>query len=341
MSVEKWLDEVLPKHKNLTDGVVTIIESLLRNNGIDYLAVTGRTKDRKSLTSKIKRKGYKDPKSQLTDITGVRIIVFIESDVQKVSKIIEDSFGVDEDNSLNKDALLSADQIGYRSVHYVCTLGKKRTSLPEFADLKGLKFEFQVRTVLQHAWAEIAHDRNYKFSGTLPPEIERKLYLYAGMLEVADKGFDELSSLIDSYIESLHEKSSKGDFGTEINSISLEQFVLDWSNKNEYKLEPVLNKEHFVELVRELDEFGVNTLSELQEIIPDKYLEISKEKNIYTNTYGLIRDWMLISDYQKFIEKVEFHWGMGAPSETIFQYIMPEEKYKDFYQYFEWEDDEY
>ena len=60
MSIEKWLDEVLPKHRNLTAGVVTIVESLLRNNGIDYLAVTGRTKDRSSLTNKIKRKGYKD-----------------------------------------------------------------------------------------------------------------------------------------------------------------------------------------------------------------------------------------------------------------------------------------
>jgi hypothetical protein len=27
----------------------------------------------------------------------------------------------------------------------------------------------------------LAHDRNYKFSGKLPPEIERNLFLYAGL----------------------------------------------------------------------------------------------------------------------------------------------------------------
>lgn len=341
MSIEKWVNEIIPKHKNLTAGVITIVQSLLRKNGIDYLSVTGRTKDCDSVIQKIRRKGYKDPKKQLTDITGVRIIVFIESDIQKISKIIEESFNVDKDNSLNKDALLSTDQIGYRSVHYVCSLGDKRTSLPEFADLEGLKFEFQIRTVLQHAWAEIAHDRNYKFAGTLPHDLERKLYLYAGMLEIADNGFNELSSAIDLYKTNLQIKSSNGDLDTEINSLSLEQFVLDWSKNNDYKLKQIANTDLHVELVRELGEFGIKTLSELQKIIPARYLEISKEKKMYTNIYGLVRDWMLISDYKKFLEKVKFSWEMGSSSESIFQYIMPEEEYNDFYQNFYWDDDKY
>ena len=82
--------------------------------------------------------------------------------------MITGSFNIDEKNSLDKKILLASDQIGYRSVHFVCDLGAQRSGLPEFKDLGGLKFEIQVRTVLQHAWAELAHDRNYKFSGTLP-----------------------------------------------------------------------------------------------------------------------------------------------------------------------------
>lgn len=81
--------------------------------------------------------------------------------------MITGSFNIDEKNSLDKKILLASDQIGYRSVHFVCDLGAQRSGLPEFKDLGGLKFEIQVRTLLQHAWAELAHDRNYKFSGTL------------------------------------------------------------------------------------------------------------------------------------------------------------------------------
>nr|MZG82510.1 GTP pyrophosphokinase [Photobacterium lucens] len=174
-------------------------------NNIDYLTVTGRTKDKKSALEKINRKSYKNPKSQMTDLSGIRIILYFESDINKVSELISDSFDIDFDNSLDKSKVLSKDQIGYRSVHYVCTLGQGRSNLPEYLELGELKFEVQVRTILQHAWAELAHDSSYKFSGTLPPEIERKLYLYAGMLEIADKGFDEISAQIDSYKKSVDE----------------------------------------------------------------------------------------------------------------------------------------
>ena len=156
--INQWLAQSLPLYENLTAAVVSILESLLRVNNIDFLAVSGRTKTLESTTEKIRRKNYKDPKAQLTDLSGVRVILYFESQVDRASKLIENSFRVDPKNSMNRDAILSIDQIGYRSVHYVCDLGQSRTCLPEYAHLVGLKFEVQLRTVLQHAWAELAHD---------------------------------------------------------------------------------------------------------------------------------------------------------------------------------------
>ena len=46
--------------------------------------------------------------------------------------------------------------------------------LPEMKLFSGIPFEIQVRTILQHAWAEFAHDRNYKFRGVLPDVIARR-----------------------------------------------------------------------------------------------------------------------------------------------------------------------
>lgn len=307
--ISTWLDKVLPKQKILTDTVVNIIVSLLDANNIDYLAVSGRTKNPVSIREKIKRKSYSDPEIQMTDLSGIRIIAYFESDVEKISLLIERAFNVDRENSLSKDSLLATDQIGYRSIHYVCDLGDSRTALPEFSSLEGMKFEFQVRTVLQHAWAELAHDKNYKFSGKLPKEIERKLYLYAGMLEIADKGFDELSSQIDLYIEEFNNRTSEGDFDIEINSISLEEYVRKWAKNNDYPLEEYSRKTDFSDLVNELNELGIRKIYELKNIIPKNFAEISRERGYSSNIYGLLRDWMLIHDYKRYHEKVSYNWS--------------------------------
>jgi ppGpp synthetase/RelA/SpoT-type nucleotidyltranferase len=305
-NIDKWLNTVLHKYQTLTRTVVTIMKSLLQAKKVDYLAVTGRTKKADSIKDKIKRKSYKHPEKQLTDISGIRIIVYFESDVERVSDIIEKSFCVDKTNSLNKAALLAADQIGYRSVHYVCDLGNDRSLLPEFRDLKDLKFEFQVRTVLQHAWAELAHDRKYKFFGKLPRGIERKLYLYAGLLEIADRGFDELSQAIDRYIAEVKNKTSEASLDIEINSISLEAFVNQWVEKTGFPLERISSKDSYGELVRELNEFGIQTLSDLNFIIPENYTAKAAGRDYTTNIYGLVRDWMLLHDYKKYKEKVSY-----------------------------------
>ncbi|MGK1439229.1 GTP pyrophosphokinase, partial [Klebsiella pneumoniae] len=168
-----------------------------------------------------------------------------------MSDIITNCFNVDFNNSLNQDERLSVDQIGYRSVHYVCDLGPTRSALPEFEGLSSLKFEIQVRTVLQHAWAELAHDRSYKFSGKLPAEIERHLFLYAGMLEIADKGFDELSLKIDEYAKEINSKSQIRDFNYQLDSISLPAFVKAWADANDIGLES-LGKTEYDDLLHEL-----------------------------------------------------------------------------------------
>jgi ppGpp synthetase/RelA/SpoT-type nucleotidyltranferase len=337
IATEDWLDQNLQNHERLTQAVVAIVENLLKANNIDYLAVSGRTKTKQGALDKIKRKGYKNPIDQLTDLSGIRIIVYFETDVGKVSKIIETSFEVDKNNSLNKDDLLSTDQLGYRSAHYVCDLGEKRSTLPEFNRLSGLRFEFQVRTALQHAWAELAHDRNYKFSGKLPREIERRLYLYAGMLEIADKGFDEISNQIDAYIDSLQERAAQGDLSSEINSISLVKFVEDWSKENDYPLEEPYTKNFYEDLVNELKEFGVSTLSELKAIEPQNYAKLSKEMGCATNIYGVTRDWMLIHDWRRFIRDVHFDWRMSEPD--IIKKYLNREEFREFRESIIWDDD--
>lgn len=314
--IDAWLDSCHSSYRNLTQTFVSITENLLSSAEIDYLSVDGRTKDISGIKEKIKRKSYKNPKTQLTDISGVRVILYFESDVEKVCKIIEDAFDVDKGNSLNKEDLLSTNQVGYRSVHLVCELGNVRTSLPEFSNFKNMKCEFQIRTVLQHAWAELAHDRNYKFSGKLPRNIERKLFLYAGMLEIADRGFDELSQQIDNYIEQLKADTESGNLNIEINTLSIDEFVKDWARTSSFPVEEPPDKNYLV-LVEELTSFGIKTLEQLKEIIPKNYAEIAKKHTYRTNIYGLIRDWMIMSNYKKYKDDCWHEKWSGIGSEIL------------------------
>ncbi|MEQ1956884.1 GTP pyrophosphokinase [Mesorhizobium sp. CN2-181] len=299
------------------------------DNDIEHLSVSGRTKTFNGCKEKIKRKRYTDPATQMTDITGIRIIVYFESDVERVCEIIERSFSVDSTNSLDKNTLLQKDQVGYRSVHYVCDIGEARGALAEYAAVRGLKFEFQIRTVLQHAWAEISHDRSYKFSGKLPHQIERNLYLYAGLLEVADRGFDEISRQISAYSKAVTQSSEKGELDIEVNTLSVQGFVESWAKKNDLKLDPVYGGPESVdEVVTELEQFKVNTLDDLAQIIPKNYAKNLKETGLDAgNTIlGVVRDWMLIHDPDRFLRDVSHNWRVKREDLAVMDKYFSEER---------------
>ncbi len=66
-------------------------------------------------------------------------------------------------------------------------LAPQRALLPEYERSADSITEIQVRTVLQHAWAEIEHDIQYKSASVIPAEIRRRFMSLAGMLEIADR----------------------------------------------------------------------------------------------------------------------------------------------------------
>lgn len=322
--VSGWLNDVLPKYQTLTSLVSSIMASLMQGEKIEYLAISTRVKEYESALEKVKRKSYTAPKEQLTDLGGIRIIVFFESDLVRVAKLIKESFTVDENHSGDKKRQMSVDQTGYRSLHFVCDMGEARFLLPEYKNLKGLKFEFQVRTVLQHAWAELAHDRNYKFVGKLPEDAERKLYLYAGMLELADKGLDELSREMDAHIEQTQEDIKSGFLGSPIDSVGLFTFVEEWASRNGIHLRSIHPKSGFGDLISELNSFGVHTLAQLMAIVPTDYHEhVNDELTIY----GVVRDWMLIKDWRGFSERVNYDWVyVDNGGDPLWKYLSQEEQ---------------
>lgn len=310
-----WLDEKLPSFTLLSVQISSVIQNLLQQEKIEYFSVEHRTKDLFGIQEKIKRKKYKDPIKMLTDIAGVRIILYFEKDVEKVCGIIRSIFNVDEKNSSDSFARLSIDRMGYRSTHYVCDVGEQRSFMMEYKSFKGLKFEIQVRTILQHAWANLTHDRNYKLGIKLPEHIQRKINLYSGMLEIADLGFSEIVDNIDDYVSSLSDKSQEQLDGMYIDTLNLPPYIKMLCESNGLILDDYFegSPADLSILIEELEHLGVKKLNEINEVMPDDFIENYKAFHemyaIEMNIAGFLRELMLVVDYRKLSSFPRLNWG--------------------------------
>lgn len=324
-SAVKWYRQNQSIYTSLASKVADVIKENLEQRNIQYNSVTSRGKGLESFTKKAKSEKYSDPISEIKDMAGIRVITYLESDVKKVADIIEDLFEIDWDNSLDQSKLLGSDRLGYRSVHYVTKFNKARCKLPEYKKYENLPFEIQVRSLLQHVWAEIEHDRNYKFSGKLPTELERRFYLVAGVLECADREFVLIAQEIDKYKHEISEELKKGDLNIDINTASLKEYL---SNKfGKLIKEGILGKEFGTgdevakEIVEELKLFGISKLDQLDKIIPEDLQGNMLSLREWNNFAGIIRDILIINDAHRYI-KVSWRgkWQEYEPKELLGKY---------------------
>jgi len=190
--LQEWLENELQKYKRLENAVVPLVEQALIGVGISHFKIEHRIKPPDKALEKIKRKKYTDPASQLTDLLGIRLVLISKAAVEQVREAIKALFAVDYANSCDKTSDRRVDQVGYRSVHLVCALGTLRDTLPEYRHLTDLKFEIQIRTILEHIWADASHNTAYKFEAEVPTELVRRLNLWAAQLELFDADIKEL-----------------------------------------------------------------------------------------------------------------------------------------------------
>ena len=176
-----------------------ILESSFTSRGIKVASIEARAKDLKSFGRKAAEPSpidpnqpkYKDPITEITDMAGVRAIAFFPKTLDQIDLAINNEFDVRE-RSDKRDILEQEDRLGYQSIHYLVTLKENRTLLTEYSRFRSLIAELQVRTILQHAWAEIEHDIQYKSVETIPASIRRRFISLAGLFEIADREFQTI-----------------------------------------------------------------------------------------------------------------------------------------------------
>ena len=229
--------------------VKATLEKVFKKSGLIVAAIESRVKTEESLAGKLELKGSKYASlADITDIVGVRVITFYIDDVDTVASAVERLFKVDWENSVDKRKIHEIDSFGYMSLHYICSM-----------DGFPYRFEIQMRTVLQHAWANMNHDTGYKSGVEIPLEYRRSLSRLSGLLELADEQFSEIRADLADYRRRIQALVASG---------NLSEVPLDGDSFRSF-----LNTRPFDPLNRRIASMNQ---AEIQEVSLMGYLEVFK-----------------------------------------------------------------
>lgn len=268
----------------------SLLSNLLSHNEIRVHSITSRVKEKQSLEVKIESKGPYSCIGDITDIVGIRIIAHYADEVDAIAQVIENEFNIDRSNSIDKRATLEPDRFGYLSLHYIISLKNERTSLPEYEKFKNIKAELQIRSILQHTWAEIEHDIGYKSGVGVPREVKRQFSRLAGLLEIGDAEFINIRNTLQEYAKKVKNGINDNSITVPLDRVSLKEYVNSSSIFNEiikqankkYSLRTLPGSEpYFNFALRNLLFVGVDTTAKLDELL-------NKHRDSILKKYGVV-----------------------------------------------------
>ena len=145
----------------------------------------------KTTASALKKKQrYDDPTEKMTDLIGARFVVLLKTDI-KIAEGAITSFGAwspRRDRNPDEEYKDAPNSFDYQSVHYLIRNATEFTwenvIIPQ-----GMTCEVQIRTLLQHAYSELTHDKIYKGPQKAPPSVQRLVARCMALMETTDDMF--------------------------------------------------------------------------------------------------------------------------------------------------------
>ncbi|EJD6370313.1 GTP pyrophosphokinase family protein [Providencia huaxiensis] len=206
---EKWHIEK-PFYQAWGNFVVSKINSSIELLGYDinnYVKITpfARIKDNNSLIDKAfyrPDKSYEQPYDDIEDKVGCRFVVLLIDQVEQIADIIrsDTSWIAEECRHFNDERNKSPLLFTYQSVHFVVR-AKGNIEFDGITIPESTPCEIQIRTLLQHAYAELTHDSIYKTNKIVKPEIHRTVAKSMALIETTDDFFKEVSTSLQGPIE--------------------------------------------------------------------------------------------------------------------------------------------
>lgn len=245
-AVRRWAREhveqyVLPRYRLYAETLQKVLEKAAKRYA-PLAIVQSRPKAIANFAEKalrkreeyIRRYGCADPVNQITDLCGARVITQTRDEMNAICEFIKEHFDIDWRNTVDCSERLKPTEFGYRSVHYVVTFKPAvfptkdvDVTIPD--DVYGLRAEIQVRTLLEHAWADFTHNVTYKGAFKIPAKWERELADLAAVLEAADGAFLRVRAGLQTYTSSYGAYMTREQIGDEI---SMLEMVLEYDPGN-------------------------------------------------------------------------------------------------------------
>jgi putative GTP pyrophosphokinase len=290
---KQWYLDNKSKYESLLNRVSGLTDILLRREKIKIYTIQSRVKDFDRFEAKFRNKKYHDPEDMI-DFAGLRIVCYLLSDTELVSGMMQDNFEI-----LKREDKTN----GYKAIHLDSTLGQERTVLPDYEEFVGLKFEIQVATILQHAYAEIEHDRKYKRDDVLPGRFHDKFDLISSTLVKCDEDLEQLTREIDKYEDEQFKRVDKNKLDIPIDSPSLRRYLL-----NKFEDMPGFRARYGGvkdrEVIEDLNAMKIYTLAEFDKIATSLNFK-ERYKNIPPSPYGIfatgiVRWILIIHDWKRY-----------------------------------------
>lgn len=272
-----------PDLRTATDRYITLVTTLLDDAGINYLSITGRTKSVASFAAKAAKTVdgvavFAHPLDDITDQVGIRVITYLHSDVAAVAEVLAEELHILGDRDLGQE-IADEGQWGYASRHLLVEPDPASgTDAPEHVA------QIQIRTVLQHAWAEFEHAIRYK--GTIPeakaPELDRRFTLAAGLLELADREFSMIRDELES--TAAEQRPESNDEDPRISSQDLATFLA-----GQYADAGWSRADHYAWVSGLLLELGITSIEELSGLLGSVDTEAINARMDYRYPAGAVR----------------------------------------------------
>lgn len=181
----------------IVDSVSSSLPVCLNVDLDEFLKIPAkhRIKDDNSLLDKAfyRNKEYKDPYNDIEDKVGVRFVVMLQTDAEKVCDVImRVSDAMDWEalqcRNYNEERISAPTIFTYQSHHFI--IRNRQVIIGNGVEInKGTPCEVQVRSLLQHAYAELTHDAIYKKKTLVEPDVARTVAKTMAFIETADEFF--------------------------------------------------------------------------------------------------------------------------------------------------------
>lgn len=306
--INQWLEEYAASQHQKRAAANAIQDSIaarLDDDGLNYHAIEYRVKDHQSLEQKLRRCNadgtlkYAEGLNDIDDVIGVRVITYLQLDVERAITALRNSFEVI--THVDKTAeQREKGEFGYSGQHLILRISED--AAPNGCrNHIGERFEVQFRTILQHAWAEFEHDIRYKSAGPVPPEVNRAFTLASGLIELADNQFSTISNVV--AMEKANPEESSNLLPVDLTSEALER-ILEQALPNN----PRSRVEQYEWLRGVLETHGITTVAQASELITSADWDDIARRVQYKFAPGHVRaadDLLLVRYGQEHIDKTQ------------------------------------